>query len=122
MPSSGKTQRTIVWAVVALFGFTLGAIVALVALTDEASLYVPMVLSAATPTIAVLAAMRAIESVKADTHALTNGLLDAKVRAGVAEVVHDELVDPAYSGGVKAADDATVADHQSPPGDRETSP
>lgn len=97
MPDSGKTQRTIVWAVVALFSVTVVSVVALVALTDDASLYVPMVLSAATPTIAVLAAMRAIETVRKDTHALTNGLLDAKVRDGVAEVIHDDLIDPNYS-------------------------
>lgn len=105
MPDTGKTQRTIIWAIVVLFMGTIAAVVAMVALVDDASAYVTAILGAAAPTIAVLAAMRAIESVRQDTHALTNGLLDRKTRAAVAEVLPDQLVDPEYrESGQHAAD------------------
>lgn len=114
MPETGKTQRHIIWAVVLLFSVTVVAVVLLAALVDDASQYVTAILAAATPTIAVLAAMRAIEGVKRDTHALTNGLLDRKVRAGVAEVLPDELVDPSYRESAQANVDARAQGPQGP--------
>lgn len=120
MPDSGKTQRAIVWAVVALFGMTMAAItaVALLYRGDDTAAMVASLLAAVGPTVAVLAAMRqqsmtadTVRRVERDTHALTNGLLDSKVRAGVAEVLPDELVDPAYVDtrhpvDLRAVDDA----------------
>lgn len=119
-----KTTRTIVWAVVILTAVVVAAVVLLELFadptreTDAAS----KVLSVLAPTIAVLATLRAVgavqgtvERVERDTHALTNGLLDSKVRAGVAEVVHPELVDPAYSDkrvtDQRAVDDAHDGDY-----------
>lgn len=113
MPDSGKTQRSIIWAVVVLFVATIVAVVLLAALVEDAGQYVTAILAAATPTIAVLAAMRAIESVRQDTHALTNGLLDRKVRAGVAEVLPDELVDPDYRASSQHAVDQDAQGAQS---------
>lgn len=53
------------------------------------------------PTIAAVALLVQVRGVQADvaqvredTHALTNGLLDSKVRAGVADVIRDEHLDP----------------------------
>lgn len=111
MPTqSARTQRAIVWAVVALFGITIAAVVIMAVFVADASAYIPAVLAAVTPTIAVLVTLREVAGVKADTHALTNGLLDSKVRAGVAEVLPDELVDPDYHSGRRAADQASVDD------------
>lgn len=112
MPESGKTQRTIVWAIVVLFACTLAAVVALVALVDDASEYVVPIIGTATTTVAVLAAMRSIDQVRQDTHALTNGLLDRKVRAGVADVLPDELVDPAYRDSATHLVDQDAQGHQ----------
>lgn len=116
MPGSGKTHRTIIWAIVALVALTLASIVLLALFyTGDSLPLITLVLSAVTPTITVLAAMRQVETVRgevsqvrADTHALTNGLLDSKVRAGVAEVLPDQLVDPEYRAGQHLADQVAV--------------
>lgn len=114
MPDTGKTQRHIIWAVVLLFVATVTAVVVLAVYVEDASQYVTAILAAVTPTIAVLAAMRAIEGVRQDTHALTNGLLDRKVRAGVAEVVHDDVIDPQYRASATADRDAEAQGPQAP--------
>jgi hypothetical protein len=114
MPNSGKTQRTIIWAVVVLFISTLACTVVLEYVGAESGV-VTAVLASLAPTAAVLAAMRQtagvedkLNGVRRDTHALTNGLLDSKVRAGVAEVLPDHLVDDEYHDGKRAADEAVV--------------
>lgn len=113
MPETGKTQRTIVWAIVVLFCATIAGVVLLATLVEDASAYVTPLLGSMAPTIAVLAAMRAIESVRQDTHALTNGLLDRKTRAAVAEVLDDELLDPQYRDSQTASVDTAAQGHQS---------
>lgn len=109
---AGRTQRAIVWAVVVLFATAVAAVV-IMAVTDAPAAYITAVLAAVTPTIAVLVTLREVAGVRADTHALTNGLLDSKVRAGVAEVLPDELVDPDYRDGRREADQLR-ADEQTP--------
>lgn len=110
MSDNGSTQRQLIWAVVVLFCAALASVV-LLQLVHADTATVTAVLASLAPTVAVLAAMRQtaavddkVRAVQADTHALTNGLLDSKVRAGVAEVLPDELVDPEYHSGQHEAD------------------
>lgn len=116
MPDSGRTMRTLVWAVVALVTVTLGSVVALVVLAppevDRQGLVV-QVLGVIAPTLAVLVTLRQVSQVQGqvdrvaqDTHDLTNGLLDRKVRSGVAEVLHPNLLDP--SSAAQVAEDRQV--------------
>lgn len=67
----------------------------------DLTLVIGPLLGTLAPTIAAVALLVQVRGVQADvsqvrqdTHALTNGLLDSKVRAGVAEVLHPDLVDP----------------------------
>ena len=70
----------------------------------DLSLVIGPLLGTLAPTIAAVALLVQVRGVQADvsqvrqdTHALTNGLLDSKVRAGVADVIRDEHLDPAAS-------------------------
>ena len=67
----------------------------------DLSLVIGPLLGTLAPTIAAVALLVQVRGVQADvsqvrqdTHALTNGLLDSKVRAGVADVMRDEHLDP----------------------------
>ncbi len=104
MPNSGQTTRTMVWAIVALVGLTLAAVVVLVTFApagEDRRIVVLQVLGMLAPTLAVLVTLQQVGRVESrvrdvarDTHDLTNGLLDAKVRSGVADVLHPNLMDP----------------------------
>lgn len=104
MPGSGQTIRTMVWAIVVLVAITLAAVVALTTLAppgEDRRTVVLQVLGILAPTLAVMVTLvqvgrvqAQVETVARDTHDLTNGLLDSKVRAGVADVLHDDLMDP----------------------------
>lgn len=132
MPNSGKTTRTIVWAIVCLFSVTMGATVALFLVADNPTMAATMVTSllgslgtiaAVLVTLQKTAQVSArvdqvagtMDTVDGRTHDLVNGLLDAKVRAGVAEVLHPDLVDPAVLAQVDA-DKATRAEGRAPGG------
>lgn len=104
MPNSGQTTRTMVWAIVALVGITLAAVVALMALApagEDRRTVVLQVIGILAPTLAVLVTLlqvgrveSKVQDVARDTHDLTNGLLESKVRTGVHDVLHPNLVDP----------------------------
>lgn len=98
-----KTSANLVWAIVVLFIATLASVILLVWLVGvEASTALVASLVANLGTIvAVLANFQRtgvvegkVDQVAADAHDLVNGLLDAKVRAGVAEVLVPHMVDP----------------------------
>lgn len=102
-PSSNGSAM--VWPVVVLVLGTLACVVLLAVLAPVNRLdnLVVQVLGVIAPTLAVLVTLRQVgemrqdvRDVQTDTHALTNGLLDAKVRAATAEVLPDELLDPDY--------------------------
>lgn len=130
MPNSGKTARSIVWAIVALFVATMAATVALFLVADDATVAATLVTSllGSLGTIAAVLVTLAktsqvadsvrrvegeVEEVSGRTHDLVNGLLDAKVRAGVAEVLHPNLVDPAIVDQV-VVDKVTRAEGRAP--------
>ncbi len=116
MPNSGQTTRNMVWAIVVLVGLTLAAVVALMVLApagEDRRTVVLQMLGILAPTLAVLVTLQQVGRVESrvtevaqDTHDLTNGLLERKVRTGVADVLHPNLVDPATAGQV--AEDRAV--------------
>lgn len=109
-PNTTPSTAAIV-AVCIVFCFTLAAAVAVFAIAPNGESTVVLVgslLGTLAPTlaaVAVLVQVRGVQSVQAeqgeaisrvasDTYALTNGLLDSKVRAGVSEVIRPDLLHP----------------------------
>lgn len=123
MSDSGQTLRTIVWAVVVLFAVDLAAVVVVaILLGDTSAALVASILAAMPATAAVIVNLSATAKVQAqvstvaqDTHDLRNGLLDAKVRAGVADVIHPELIDPEYAEGEGIIADRVRRDEEHEP-------
>lgn len=106
-----STTNVALVAVTIVFCFTLTAVVAVFALAPEGSNTIALVgslLGTLAPTIAAVAVLVQVKGVQvaqaeqgaqinrvaSDTHALTNGLLDSKVRAGVSEVIRPDLIHP----------------------------
>lgn len=98
-----KISANLVWAIVVLFSVTVAGVVAMVvAVGVEASTaLVAALLGQVGTVVAVLANFQRtgvveqkVDAVASDAHDLVNGLLDAKVRAGVAEVLQPHLIDP----------------------------
>lgn len=87
-----------VWAVVALFGITIlgSTLVAVFADGDVAATLVAAMFANFVSVVAVVANLRVSQASLRNTAELKNGLLDAKARAAVADVLHPELVDPDY--------------------------
>ena len=96
-------MRTIVWAIVVLFVVCIASVVLLRLFAEgEATTTITAILATLPATVAVVAALVRVEQmgttvnkVEHDTHRLVNGLMDSKIRAGVADVLPDDLVDPA---------------------------
>lgn len=123
-----KSSTNVALIVVAIvFSVTLAAAVIVFAVAPEGSNTVTLIgalLGTLAPTIAALAVLvqvkavavtqaqhgERIDRVAEDTYALTNGLLDSKVRAGVADVMRDDLLDPAAEPLVDA-DKRAIAEH-----------
>lgn len=101
-PSPAVSTTVVVVGVVVVFCFTIAACVAIfVAAPDGANTgsLVTILLSSVAQVIGVLALLikvsgtdAKVDQVAQDTYRLTNGLLDAKVRAGVADVVDPSLL------------------------------
>lgn len=102
-PTSTSTS-TVVWGAVVVFSVTLASIVALAfAVEDGARIesLVGLILPAAGTLLLGFLALARIDNVEqkvgqslAHTTDLTNGLMDSKIRAAVAEVIKDAYVDP----------------------------
>jgi hypothetical protein len=61
---------------------------------DAVATFLTMVLGFATSTVAALVTLTKVQAVDQKVDYLANGGMDSKVRAGVAEVLKDEFVDP----------------------------
>lgn len=61
---------------------------------DAFVVYLTMLLSFATSTVAALITLTQVQKVDQKVDYLANGGMDSKVRAGVADVLRPELVDP----------------------------
>lgn len=106
--STAMTSTQVVWAIVALFSATIlgSTLVAVFAEGDAAATLVAAMMANLLTVVAVLANLRVATQVRQDTAELKNGLLDAKVRAGVADVLPDHLVDRDYvETGQRVRDD-----------------
>lgn len=99
------SATVIVVGVVAMFCVVVVAIVALAIFspkdTDVANL-VTILLGSLGSTVAVLATLAKVADVDSKVNYLTNGGMDSKVRAGVADVVRDDLLDPAVADQLEA--------------------
>lgn len=103
MPSRNATTAALI-VVAIVFCVTVLAVLAAFLFAPEGrdlTLVIGPLLGTLAPTIAAVALLMnlnkvdaKVEEVRQDTYRLTNGLLDAKVRAGVADVVKDEHLDP----------------------------
>ena len=101
-PRLGTTAALVVVAVVFVVTVVSVLLAFLFAPADrDLTLVIGPLLGTLAPTIAAVALLVQVRGVQADvsqvrqdTHALTNGLLDSKVRAGVADVIRDEHLDP----------------------------
>lgn len=106
--SSALASTAVVWAIVALFVATIlgSSAVAVFAEGDAAATLVAAMFANLVSIVAVLANLRVTQQVQHDTAELKNGLLDAKVRAGVSDVLHPELLHPDYvETGQRVRDD-----------------
>jgi uncharacterized protein YggE len=125
--SGGNTSAIV--AVCVVFCFTLTAVVVVFAVNPDGESTLTLVgalLGTIAPTIAALAVLVQVKGVQAtqadqgaqidkvasDTHALTNGLLDSKVRAGVSEVLRPDLIHPDARDTIQR-DKAVREDHES---------
>lgn len=98
MTTARDISAQLVWAIVVLFCATLAAVVVIIAVTDSvtAGAMAAAIFGQLGTIVAALATLRVANSVQRDTSDLKNGLLDAKVRSGVADVLPDHLLDPDY--------------------------
>lgn len=106
-----NTRNTAIAAVVGIFAITLAAVVVLAIAVDDgarATSLIGLVLATLAPTIGVVVTVlklgeldRKVDRSLDHTEALTNGLADAKMRAAVADVMRDDLIDP---GAVEQVD------------------
>lgn len=85
-----KPSPALVTGITAAFvALVSGAVVVIVIEPQQAGTMVPILAATLAPTIASLAGLARLDRVDRRTHDLTNGLLDAKIRAAVADVIQD---------------------------------
>lgn len=109
-PSRNNNVLVIVGGVV--FCFVVAACVAVFIAAPEGAntgSLVAILIGSLAPTLASLGVLAKVNGTEAkvdqvaqDTYRLTNGLLDAKVRAGMADVLPDHLIDPDAHEQIKA--------------------
>lgn len=126
-PSRSNTTAALV-VVCVVFCFTLLAVLLAFLFApagSDATQVIGPVLGTLAPTIAAVALLvqvnkvdAKVERVAEDTYRLTNGLLDAKVRAGVADVIKDEHIDP--EAKALLVEDRRVRDQQHLPEESRT--
>lgn len=99
-----KSNNVVVIVGGVIFCFVVAACVAVFIAAPEGAntgSLVAILIGSLAPTLASLGVLAKVNNTDAkvdrvadDTYRLTNGLLDAKVRAGVADVLPDHLIDP----------------------------
>jgi hypothetical protein len=99
---NGPTNGNIVWSIVAIVGLVLICSTLVLLLAPEAD--VAPILGTLAPTVAALGALAQVSRMqgkvdRVDQHVedLSNGLMDSKIRAGIADVIPDELLDDTYA-------------------------
>ncbi|HSX67220.1 hypothetical protein [Nocardioides sp.] len=91
-----KNQTAIIVGVVAMFCTTMFGVVvvAVFAPSEQAANTIGLILTALSTTVVGVLALAKIGSVEKTVDELSNGLMDSKLRAGIADVLPDHLVDP----------------------------
>lgn len=102
-----NTNNGIIAGVVSIVVVALGCATALTIFAPEADLAPVLALVGSTvATLATLAKLQGVDAkvdqVDKRTEDLTNGLMDAKIRAGVADVIRPEHVDPEMADQLEA--------------------
>lgn len=91
----GPSTATVV-GIVVVFCFTVAGVVGLtVTVPNRAQTLITVLLASVAPTVAALAGLAKLGTVDKRTEDLTNGLMDSKVRAAVADVIRNQMIDPA---------------------------
>lgn len=90
-----KNQTAIIIGVVAMFCTTMLGVVllAVFAPSDQAASTIGLVLASLSSTVVGVLALAKIGSVERTVDDLSNGRMDSKIRAGVADVLPDHLID-----------------------------
>lgn len=89
-----KNSNAIVAAVSAMFCFTMLSVVLVAVLVpDRAEGLITLMIGAMATTVPAVIGLSKITGVERQVTDLTNGLMDSKIRAGVADVLPDHLVD-----------------------------
>lgn len=111
LPSQRVSPTAALVVVAVVFVVTVLSVLAAFLFAPEGrdlTLVIGPLLGTLAPTIAAVALLVQVRGVQADvsqvrqdTHALTNGLLDSKIRAGVAETVRPDLVDPEIAATIE---------------------
>lgn len=103
-----KTSTAVVVGVVAMFCTTMLGVtlVAVLVPADDAATLIALLLGFASTAVPAVIGLAKITGVERQVTELSNGLMDAKVRAGVADVLPEDLHDPAIRSQL-AADRAT---------------
>ena len=101
--NGGVSGTVLIVGIVCVFCFTVAGVVALTVAVPEGqdpSTLVTLLLGSLAPTVAAIAGLvkvagvgQRVEQVARQTDEMANGLMDAKIRAGVADVLPDDLVD-----------------------------
>ena len=125
-PGSGRVSSTAALVVVAVV-FVVTVISVLLAFLfapegRDLTLVIGPLLGTLAPTIAAVALLVQVRGVSADvsqvrqdTHALTNGLLDSKVRAAVSETVRPDLLHPEIHDTIVEDKAVRARAHTDPP-------
>lgn len=94
-PSGGGVSgNTLVWGVVVVLAITATATTLLAIFAPDSAPIATMLVANLVTAIPALLALAKISNVDTQVDRLANGLMDAKVRAGLADVLPDELIDP----------------------------
>lgn len=110
MSNSNGTARTIILGIVVVVVATVLAAAAVLIFAPDGADIAPLV-GMVGPTVAALGALYAarqvdakVERVEQTTEELANGTMDAKIRAGIADVIPDNLLDDTYRRQMLARD------------------
>ena len=97
-PAAGVSGTVVAVCITVLVCFTLAVCCAIfIAVPDGArsGSMVVIILASLGPAVATLAALVGVRQIASHVTQLTNGLMDSKIRAGVADVLPDDVIDPA---------------------------
>lgn len=114
MSASRNNNNVVVIVGAVVFCFVIAAVVAVYVAAPEGAntgSLITLLIGQVAPTLVALGVLAKVNSTDAkveqvaeDTYRLTNGLLDAKARAAIADTMPEHLLDPDYVDGQMHAD------------------